>query len=282
MRSLSILLILLATTVLSSVTIAQETYQLSMAPQSASDDINSRISPLADYLSQKTKTNIEVVITNNYDQYETQLKNGSIDMGFENPNIYTLVSKTHQVLTMAIKGKNQDKYRGIIITRKDSNLQVLEDLRGKRIAIVGYASAGGYLSQKLSLLEVGINVDKDCTIEEAVENKQENVILSVYTRDVDAGFIRESALNQVDKYIAPTQIKMLCICTWLPNWAFSVKKTLPGQLKEQIKTALLDLTPNDPVIKALKIDAFRSAKDSEYDIVRRASKGKIVPRQYRK
>jgi phosphonate transport system substrate-binding protein len=282
MRSLSILLILLATTVLSSVTIAQETYQLSMAPQSASDDINSRISPLADYLSQKTKTNIEVVITNNYDQYETQLKNGSIDMGYENPYIYTLVSKTHEVLAMAIKGNNQDKYRGIIITRKDSNVQLLEDLRGKRVAIVGHTSAGGYLSQKLSLLEVGIDVDKDCTIVEAVENKQENVILSVYTRDVDAGFIRESALNNVDKYIAPAQIKVLCICTWLPNWAFSVKKTLSIKLKEQIKTALLDLTPNHPVIKALKIDAFRPAKDSEYDIVRRASKGKIVPRQYRK
>jgi phosphonate transport system substrate-binding protein len=282
MRSLSLVLIFFTTTVLPAVTIAQETYQLSMTPQSASDDINNRISPLAAYLSQRTETNIEVVITNNYDQYEKQLKNGSIDIGFENPYIYTLVSKTHKVLAMAVKGKDQDKYRGIIIARKDSNVQILEDLRGKRVAIVGYSSAGGYLSQKLSLLEVGINVDKDCTIVEAVGNKQENVILSVYTRDVAAGFIRESALNQVDRYIAPIQIKMLCICTWLPNWAFSVKKTLPIKLKEQIRTALLDLTPNHPVIKALKIDAFRLAKDNEYDIVRRASKGKIVPMQYRK
>jgi phosphonate transport system substrate-binding protein len=282
MRLISILLILFTSIALSSVTQAQATYELSMAPQSASDDINSRISPLAAYLSEKTETNIEVIITNNYAQYEKQLNNGSIDMGFENPHIYTMVSKTHEVLVMALKGKDQDQYRGIIIARKDSDVQMLEDLRGKRVAIVGFASAGGYLSQKLSLLEVGINVDKDCAIVEAVENKQENVILSVYTRDVDAGFIRESALNQVDKYIAPTQIKMLCICTWLPNWAFSVKKTLPNKLKAQIKTALLNLTPNHPVIEALKIDAFRPAKNSEYDIVRRASKGKIAPRQYRK
>jgi phosphonate transport system substrate-binding protein len=139
------------------------------------------------------------------------------------------------------------------------------------ISIVGFTSAGGYLSQKLSLMEAGINVETECTIAEAVDNKQENVILAVYTGEADAGFIRESALHQADSYISAAQIKVVSECAWLPNWAFSVNRAMPTKTKKEIQAALLDLKPDHPVMKALKIDSFRSAGDGDYDPIRRAS-----------
>lgn len=250
---------------------AGEAYQLSMLPRYSSEEINRRISPLADYLAQKTGVQIEAVITSDFSQYEKRLKSGSIQMGYENPYIYTLVSDTHEALAMAEKGKDRDKFRGIIIARQDSGLFGLEDLRGKTISIVGFTSAGGYLSQKLSLSEAGIDVEKECSISEAVDNKQENVLLSVYTGEADAGFIRESALHQADNYIPSAQIKVVAASAWLPNWAFSVDRALPDTLKRDIQAALLELKPGHPVIKALKIDRFRPAGDSDYDVVRRAS-----------
>ena len=271
MRIIYILATILISLIQTSIIDAQETYNLSMLPRYSSEEINRRISPLAEYLSKKTKYNIEPVITKDFTQYEKQLKNGSIELGYENPYIYTLISETHEVIAMAVKGIDQDKFRGIIIARNNSKLLTLEDLRGKTISIVGYTSAGGYLSQKLSLMEAGIDVDKECKIIEAVENKQENVILSVYTGDADAGFIRESALNQADEYIASSRLMVVSASAWLPNWAFSIKRSLPANIKEQIKTALLDLKPDHPVMKILKIRLFRSAEDSEYDSVRRAS-----------
>ena len=202
---------------------------------------------------------------------EQRLKSGSIEIGYENPYIYTLVSETHEALAMAVKGKDRDKFRGIIIVRADSDLANLEDLRDKQISIVGYTSAGGYLSQKLSLMEAGIDVETDCIIVEAIENKQENVILSVYTGEADAGFIRESALHRADQYIAASQIRILSATAWLPNWAFSVKRSLSAELKRDIQTAILNLKPNDPVMKALKIESFISATDLDYNVVRQAS-----------
>ena len=250
---------------------AEEVYKLSMLPRYSSEEINRRISPLAEYLSQLTGAKIEPVVTSDFTQYEKQLKSGAIAMGYENPYIYTLVSGTHQALAMAVKGKDRDKFRGIIITRKDGGLSTLAQLRGRTIAIVGLTSAGGYLSQKLSLMQVGINVETDCTIIEAVDNKQENVILSVYTGEVDAGFIRESALHRADNYISPAQIRILSESAWLPNWAFSVDKRLPEEIKKDLQSALLLLKPNHPVMKALKIDSFRMAADSDYQPVRLAA-----------
>jgi phosphonate transport system substrate-binding protein len=250
---------------------AGEAFTLSMLPRYSSEEINRRINPLAKYLSQVTGAQIEPVVTSDFSQYEKQLKSGAIAMGYENPYIYTLISDTHEALAMAVKGKDRDKFRGIIIARKDKGLSTLEDLRGRTIAIVGYTSAGGYLSQKLSLKQLGIDVPKDCTIIEAVDNKQENVILAVYTGEVDAGFIRESALHQADAYISPAQLTVLGESAWLPNWAFSVDRRLPDQLKKEIRSALLLLEADHPVMKALKIDQFQAAVDSDYQPVRLAA-----------
>lgn len=268
LRYVMVMLLLL---VVPEANFAGDAYQLSMLPRYSSEEINRRISPLADYLAQKTGVPIEAVITSDFSQYEKRLKSGSIQMGYENPYVYTLVSGTHEAVAMAEKGKDRDKFRGIIIARQDSGISELEDLRGKTIGIVGFTSAGGYLSQKLSLSEIGIDVANECTVSEAVDNKQENVILSVYTGEVDAGFIRESALHQVDNYIPAAQIKVVAASAWLPNWAFSVDRGLPENLKRNIQAALLELTPGHPVIKALKIDRFRAAGDTDYDVVRRAS-----------
>lgn len=251
---------------------AGETYKLSMLPRYSSDEINRRIRSLSQYIAENTGAVIDPVVTSDFTQYEKQIKNGTISIGYQNPSIYTMVSETHEVLAMALKSEDRDKFRGIIITRKDTGLHTLRDLRGKTISIVGHTSAGGYLSQKLSLMKAGIDVEKACTIVEAVENKQENVILAVYAKDADAGFIRESALTIVDKYIAANQIKVFRECEWLPNWAFSVKRNMPKNLKLQIQNALLRLKPGHPVLDALKIDGFRTAKDTDYDVVRAALK----------
>ena len=247
-----------------------DTYQLSMLPRYSSEEINRRITPLVEYLKQKTGVAIEGVITSDFAQYEQQLKSGAIDFGYENPYIYTLVSETHEVVAMAVKGKDRNKFRGIIIVRADSGLTDVKELKGKKIAIVGYTSAGGYLSQKLTLMEAGINVETDSTVTEAIENKQENVLLSVYTGEVDAGFIRESALHQADRYIAASQIRVLSETAWLPNWAFSVKRDLPEKLKKYIQSTLINLEPSHSVMKALKIETFIPATDEDYNIVRQA------------
>ena len=246
-------------------------YKLSMLPRYSTEEINKRITPLAKHLSKTTGLNIAPTLTASFGQYSKQLSSGAINIGFENPYIYVMTAGLHEVIAMAEKGKDGDKFRGIIITRTDSSLQTLEDLKGKKIAIVGYTSAGGFLSQKLSLLQNKIDVSKDCIIEEAPENKQENVIFSVYSGDVDAGFIRESALHKVDDFVPPGTIRILRSTEWLPNWALSVSSDMSTDDKEKIIKAIRDIKPGDPVLKALKINALRPAEDSEYDTVRVAA-----------
>ena len=246
-------------------------YKLSMLPRYSIDEINARIVPFAKYLSSQTGLEIVPTLTSTFDQYTKQLSSGTIDIGFQNPYIYVLASKAHEVVAMAIKGTNRDKFRGIIITTANSPLRTVEDLRGKTISIVGYTSAGGYLSQKLTMLDHGIDIEKECTLEESPENKQENVIFSVYTGDVDAGFVRESALHKAKAFVPASALKVMEGTAWLPNWALSISRNMPQEDRAKIIQAIQSLQGGGPTLEALKIKEFRVAQDSEYNIVRRAA-----------
>jgi len=240
-----------------------------MLPRYFPKKIRGMINPLADYLSRKTGFKIKAVLTKDFAEYENRLKSGDIEIGYQNPLVYIKVSGVHEVLAMAIKGAGGDKFRGIIITRPDSGIKSIKDLHNKKIMIVGKTSAGGYLSQKMTLSKNGIDLKRHCKIESAADNKQENVIISVSIGDVDAGFIRESALHKADKYIRPGSIKLVANCAWLPNWAFSVKRSIPEEKKRAIKNAMVILQKGCPVLKAIGLDGFRSAVDSQYDILRK-------------
>jgi phosphonate transport system substrate-binding protein len=257
--------------VTSCITVYAEKYTLSMLPRYSTEEIHKRITILAEYLSEATSLNIEPVVISTFDQYQQQILGGAVNIGFENPYIYVLTSREHDVIALAEKKGSGARFRGVIITRADSPLQSMQDLRGKTVSIVGYTSAGGFLSQKLSLSEGGIDVVKSCRLIEAANNKQENVILSVYTGDVDAGFIRESALHRADGFVPATALKVLSETAWLPNWAVSVSKTMPSADREKITRAILALDPSSPVSLTLKINRFLPAVDDDYSSVRRAA-----------
>jgi phosphonate transport system substrate-binding protein len=243
-------------------------YQFSMLPRYFPEHLTKMMTPLADHLTTQTGEKIKAILTDDFSDYEKQVNNGKIAIGYQNPLVYVNVANKHEVLAMAVKGKDGDKFRGIVITRPDSDIKSLADLKGKLVMIVGETSAGGYLSQKLSLSEAGIDIS-EMAINVAADNRQENVIISVSVGDVDAGFIRESAFHIADKYISPNSIKTIAETAWLPNWGFSISRDIDPSLKEKVRQTVLNLQEDGPVLQALGLRGFRKADDSEYDVMRK-------------
>jgi phosphonate transport system substrate-binding protein len=243
-------------------------FKLSILPRYFPEKLTAMMTPLATYLSQETGVHVRPVLTDNFADYEAKLLKEKITIGYENPLVYVNVSSRHEVLATAVKGKGGDKFRGIIITRPDSGITKIAALKGKNIMIVGKTSAGGYLSQKLTLKKMGINVDSDCRLSVAADNRQENVIISVSIGDVDAGFIRESALHKADQFIVPGSVTSITKTAWLPNWAFSVNRSMPQHMKDTIQAAILKLPRDSSVLQAMGLTSFVNATDSDYDVMR--------------
>ena len=242
-------------------------YKISMLPRYFPEQLTAMLSPLADYLSEKTGEEIKFILTKDFADYEKRVKSGEIAIAYQNPLVYMNVVDVQEVVAIANKGKDGVKFRGIVIARSDSPINSLSDLQNKKVMIVGETSAGGYLSQKLSLQQENIDLSS-ITFESAADNRQENVIIAVSVGETDAGFIRESALHKADRYIMPGSIKTITATAWLPNWAFSINRSLDPVLREKIREAVLALKTDGNVLKALGLKGFNSATDADYEVMR--------------
>jgi phosphonate transport system substrate-binding protein len=245
-----------------------EELTLSAEPTVPPEKLAAMLAPLAEKLSAAVKASVKPVLTKNAAEYEAELLRGKIAIGYQSPLLYVRAADRHEVVATASEGKNSGQLRGLIISRPTSGITKVADLKGKRIMIVGRMSAGGYLSQKQTLKEAGLKVEQDCQLIEAAENREENVIIAVSLGDVDAGFISESALHKADECIVPGSVAEALKTAPLPNWALSVSRSLPQELKESLQAALVKLPENDPALTALGISGFKSAQDADYNSVR--------------
>lgn len=248
--------------------VAAEEYILAMLPLFSVEQPTAMLSPLADRLSKETGNDIKVLAVENIDRYTAEIFHGSIVIGYESPSVYVNISNVHEAIAGAVTRQHDIFSKGIIIARPESGIAGLEDLKGKKIMIVSRESAGGFLSQKVTLKEKDIDVERDCQLSEAANHREENVIISVSIGDVDAGFISEYALHKADQYIAPGSVLSVVKTAPLPNWVVSVSRNMPQVQKDDLQEALLGLSPEDPALKALGISAFKRVSDADYDVIR--------------
>jgi phosphonate transport system substrate-binding protein len=248
---------------------AADELTLSMLPRHAPTEIQRRIEPLADYLTQALGIPVTTVLAGDYTDYEQRLRRGDIAIGYQNPLVTVGVLPAHQVRLMAVEEGSGQHYRGIVIVPTGSPLQGLTDLKGRRVMMVGRTSGGGYLSPKLALTELGIQVHRDCELSVAADNKQENVLIAVSIGEVEAGFIRENALHVADRFIRRGSVRVLGHGAWLPGWSVTLRRGLPSQVQDEVVRFLKALRDDSPPMLALGLNDFVPAADADYDVMRR-------------
>ncbi|MBU1107458.1 MAG: phosphate/phosphite/phosphonate ABC transporter substrate-binding protein [Candidatus Riflebacteria bacterium] len=162
-------------------------------------------------------------------------------------------------------------YRGIIITRQDSGIRSLKDLKGKKFAWVEKESASGYTFPKALLLEAGIHTEKDFS-EAAFLSKHDAVVLNVLLGKYDAGACYDDARNTLRDKSKMDELTILATTPDITNEPIVVRKSLPPDLIEKIKQALLDLSIKTPEGKEIlddltDVQGFLPIKDTDYDYI---------------
>ncbi len=243
-----------------------ESLRLSMFPSYGAEETQSRLAPLAALLSSKLGVTVEPHIVTDFSVYEKKLETDAIDISYANPYVYVKYAQQQEAMGLMSKGgETGHLFRGVVITRSDSPIKDLSGLRDKKMSIMGRSSSYGYLSQKLSLLDAGINPEREMKLDVAVDNKLENVIFAVYLQEADAGCVSEIGLHQVDKFVPAAMIKVLATTAPLPGWVLSARRSLAPELREKLQQAILSLPAGDPVLKAMQISTFRRPGVQDFD-----------------
>ena len=247
--------------------------KLGVLPRLSATELTAMFKPLADYLGRETGQKVTLVLAKDFDAFEKQVRNGEVDLAFSNPLVYVQLRKAKDVtpLAVALEKKGGARFRGIFVVRKDSGLDDVKALKGKRLIFVDEDSLGGYITQALMLRKQGLDVNKDF-VKLPFAKKHDNVTMTVFNKAADAGGIREDDLEKLAGKIDLSQLKILAYTDYFPNWPLFASGAVPPATRDALRAALLRLKGGDAVLDAAKLTGFGAIADKDYDGLREAAK----------
>jgi len=242
--------------------------QVAILPLYSAITLYERFDPLMRYLTRKTGREFKLVIPKDFEDFFAIIKRGGADYSYSNPYIYIQLANRGFLSAIASTATEEsgDLFRGIIITHRDSAIRTLADLKGKDVMVVSFRSAGGFLVQKHLLSNSGIDVFRDLRLREG--KRQEEVILNVYRKTADAGFVREAALDVLKEEIDLDKIRVLATTPYIPNWPFAATATARPDLTALVQRRLVDLK-DAKVLSSAQVRGFKPSRDEDYDDLRK-------------
>jgi phosphonate transport system substrate-binding protein len=246
-------------------------------PRLSTPELQAMYSPLAEYLSKEIGEKVSIVVPKDFQAFKDAAVAGQMDIAFANPLLYVQIKDKANIEPLALSSevKSGTRLRGIIIVRKDSGIEKIQDLKGKKFVFMEKDSPAGYLFQLLLLNKAGFDTKKDMTVLPFAK-RHDKVAAAVFDKTADAGGIREDELEKVKDKVDISQLRIVGYTDYFPNWPFFASHKMKPEMVTKIRSALLKLKPNDPqneaILKPARLTGFIPVSDKEYDDLRKAAR----------
>ena len=267
-------------------TYTPKTLNVQFVPSRNAGKMEAKAKPLAKLLSKQLGIPVNVTVATDYNTIVEAMGSKKVDVGFLPPDAYVLAHKQYkskvllQALRYDYKGDTEeldnhltDHYRSQVIVRKDSGINSIKDLKGKKIAVQDTTSTGGYVFPAVELLKHGININKDGIKTVQVKGHDQGV-LSVLNKNTDAAFVFQGAprLVQKDDPQALSDVKVIYTTKNIPNDTVTIRNDMSEKWQKKIAKALKDVAKTKQghqIISNLYThEGYVDSKYSNFDVIR--------------
>ncbi|MFC6464398.1 phosphate/phosphite/phosphonate ABC transporter substrate-binding protein [Marinilactibacillus sp. GCM10026970] len=257
-------------------------------PTNNDGTMEAKSEPFADYLSEKLDRDVEVTVATDYSAIVEAMDSGQVDIGIMPPAAYVQARETdgaEAILTsqlgdydqetgLPLEGELTNTFKGEILVRTDSDIESLEDLKGKNIITLSPTSASGYIYPIAEMREVGIDPTNEVTMTTVSDIPSE--LSAVLSEQADAAFVFEGARNVFASFFTEDdlfeELRVLYLTEGdIPNDAIAVQPDMDADLKEEIKSVFLNMKDEEEGSEAMAIwghQGYEEAADSAYDTIR--------------
>jgi len=238
--------------------------------------------PLVEILRKELAMEVQPFVATDYTGVVEALRAGKLDVAFLAPASYVLAKNEADVrVILKSERKGIPYYYAAIITRADSGIEKLEDLRGKTFAFGDSLSTTGNVFPRKMFKEKGIDPVRDFK-QILFSGGHDATVLAVLNRKVDAGATYANSPDSKDtawmRYLKnPDEIKQIRAIAFsepIPADNLVVSKTLDEETAKKIEQVFVNLSRDPQGKKMLRelyqIDGFVPASDQDYNSVREA------------
>jgi len=222
--------------------------------------------PVIDYLNRsipEARFRLEASVS--YEEFEKKLYARQPDFALPNP-YQTLNSLKHGYHVIAKMGDDY-KFTGIILVRRDSGINKVADLKGKKVSYPALTALAATMMPQYYFQTHGLDVNRD--IENMYVGSQESSILNVYHGMAAAGATWPLPWEAFQKE-HPDQAKELKVA-WetepLINNGVVVRDDVPAELAQRVAQLLANLHTSDEgqaILARMPLARFELADDQRY------------------
>ncbi len=232
--------------------------------------------PVYKVLEQKLGMKIEPFVATDYSGVIEAMRAGHLDVAWYGPFSYVLAAQESgaEAVVLPISEKKGKVYQSYFITRTDTGINKLEDLKGRTFSFGDPASTSGHLIPRYILKKAGIDPEKDFK-SVTFSGGHDATGMAVANGKVDAGAIYDAAFDRLveKKMIDPAKVKIILRSDPIPESPWAVRKDLPADVKERFVQAMLSLSKDAPdALKPTQYREFIKVSDSDYDVIRETAK----------
>src|SRR5687768_10860810 len=265
--------------------------QMAFIPSADTQKILASGRPLADMLEKETGLKIETSVPTAYAPLVEAMGAGKVDVGWLAPFSYAVARKKYEAdVILATVRAGSKTYPWQVVVHADSGIRTIDELRGKKFAYGDPLSTSSYLFPAAHIKEK-YNLDPDKFFSQVTfAGGHDKVIIAVYQKQVDGGATfgpnlgapesdgRARALSSLPDVMQ--KVVRILEADKIPNDTVSVRKGLPKDVVEKVRSGLLKVSKTDAGLKLLKdlyaIDGLDTASASDYDpLIKKADLLKI-------
>ena len=253
---------------------AQEPLKFGMLAYRPKAQITEQWKPMVAYLEKSLGRPVEFTAYN-YEELNTAIVKSRVDVVFTNPGHFILLQHRQGIsAALATQVVQEGSYAiaafgGTILTRNDAHqINVLSDLRGKRIAVTDTHSLGGYQMPAFEMLQSGVAQPDPANLL-TTGLPHDRVVEAVLEGKVDAGFVRSGTLEAMAKEgrLNLTRVKVIhrqnlsafpyMVSTRLfPEWPVAALPHVDEDTARRLSVALLSLEPDHAAARSADIHGF--------------------------
>lgn len=269
----------LAMTAGTPLVLAQEPLVLGVFPRYNAAETTTRYTPLAEHLSAHIGRQVVLQTSRDFVSFWRGVEERRYDIVQYNQYHYIRSAKSYQVIAHN-KEFGKSTMAGAVYVRKDSGIKNLAQLRGRTVLFGGGEDAMiSYIVPVYMMLQAGVKKDQ-FTSQFAVTPI--NSVIGVFRKQADAAGSADNALGQplIKNAINTDELTALAVSEQLLQLPWAVKRTMPAQLREAIRSSLVDLENSEAgnsVLKTALLTGIGKADDKDYDAHRKMVRAVMGP-----
>jgi len=256
--------------------------RVGFVPAEDAQQVIQNAQPIVDILHQRLGMEVQPFVATDYTGVVEALRVNKLDIAFLTPASYVL-AKSEANVRVALKSerKGNPYYYAAIITRADSGIKKLEDLRGKTFAFGDPLSTSANVFPRKMFHDRGIDPVRDFK-QILYSGGHDATVLAVLNGKVDAGATYANSPDSEDtawmRYLKNPEdakkIRAIAFSEPIPADNLVINGNLDESIARRVEEIFIELS-RDPAGKKMlrdlyQIDGFVPASDKDYDSVRQA------------